>query len=239
MIFLKILDSKIRVVGFKLKMLICESYLLITLDESKGKNYLRAGIAKDECFAGAWIMDLFLRRKVSIEGKKLSVIDINSTGDKYLDEILSILNNSKMTHKTRYWIRILSFQHKITIYDLILKRLESQGVLKFEKESFLKIFKRWGYFFLQPEVKQSLLEQIRNVIINNLDPDINLLCLLSLLKISRLIKVYIPKEYRKVAKYRIDELIRFGTYDPKHLEMIVSIRKAIKDALSGGAPYIP
>ncbi|MFW9946512.1 MAG: GPP34 family phosphoprotein [Candidatus Odinarchaeota archaeon] len=220
-------------------MLISESYFLITLDESKGKNYLRAGIAKDECFAGAWIMDLILRGKLEIEGKKLRVIDTTSTGDEYLDEVLNILYDTKMTHKTRYWVRILSFTHKITIYDLILKRLESQGVLKFEKESYLKIFKRWGYFFLQPEVKQSLLEQIRNVIINNLDPDINLLCLLSLLPISRLIKVYIPKEYRKVAKYRIDQLIRFGKYDPKHLEMIKSIKKAIKDALRGGAVHLP
>jgi len=220
-------------------MLISESYLLITLDESKGKHYLRAGIAKDECFAAAWIMDLILRGKLAIEGKKLKVIDPSSTGDEYLDDILNVLKGSKMIHKIRYWIRIFSSQQKIKLNDLTLKRLESQGVLKFEKEPFLKIFKRWGYFFIQPEVKKSLVEQIRNVIIDNLDPDIYLLCLLNLLKISRLIKVYIPKEYRKVAKYRIDELIRFGKYDPKHLEMIISMKKAIKDALSRGAPYIP
>ena len=220
-------------------MLICESYLLITLDESKGKHYVRQGIAKDECFSAAWIMDLIFRGKLAIEGKKLKVIDTNSTGDEYLDDILNVLKGSKMIHKIRYWIRILSSQQKMKLYDLTLKRLESQGVLKFEKESFLKIFKKWGYFFIQPEVKQSLVEQIRNVIINNLDPDIYLLCLLNLLKISRLIKVYIPKEYRKVAKYRIEELIRFGKYNPKHLEMIVSIKKAIKDALSGGGVYIP
>ena len=220
-------------------MLISVSYFLITLDESKGKHYLRAGVARDECFAAAWLMDLILRGKLAIEKKKLKVIDSNSTGDEYLDEILNILKDSKMIHKIRYWIRILSFQQKMKIYDLILKRLESQGILKFEKESFLKIFKKWGYFFLQPEVKQSLLEQIRNVFINNLDPDIHLLCLLSLLKISRLIRVYIPKEYRKVAKYRIDQLIRFGKYDPRHLEMIIRMKKAIKDALSGGVVYIP
>lgn len=220
-------------------MLISESYLLITLDESKGKHYIRQGIAKDECFAGAWIMDLIFRGKLAIERKKLKVIDTKSTGDEYLDDILNVLKGSKMIHKIRYWIRILSSQQKMKLYDLTLKRLESQGVLKFEKESFLKIFKRWGYFFIQPAVKKSLVEQIRNVIFNNLDPDIYLLCLLNLLRISRLIRVYIPKEYRKVAKYRINELIRFGKYNPKHLEMIVSIQKAIKDALSGGAPYLP
>ena len=220
-------------------MLISESYLLITLDETEGKHYVRQGIAKDECFAGAWIMDLIFRGKLAIERKKLKVIDTNSTGDEYLDDILNVLKGSKMIHKIRYWIRILSSQQKMKLYDLTLKRLESQGVLKFEKEPFLKIFKRWGYFFIQPEVKKSLVEQIRNVIINNLDPDIYLLCLLNFLRISRLIRVYIPKEYRKKAKYRIIELIRFGKYNPKHLEMIVSIKKAIKDALSGGVPYIP
>ena len=72
----------------------------------------------------------------------------------------------------------------------------------------------------------------KKVVIDNLDPDIELLCLLSLLKVSRLIKVYISKEYRKQAKNRIDELLHYGSYDPNHLEMILSVIKAINDIMA-------
>ena len=78
------------------------------------------------------------------------------------------------------------------------------------------------------------LERIQKFFSDDLDPDIELLCLLSLLKNSRLTKASISKEYRKIAKYRIEELVRVGNYDPSHLEMIVKTRKALRDSMREG-----
>lgn len=213
-------------------MLISESYLLVFLEKWKHEDSITPGSSESICLAGAWIMDLILREKLLIEGKNLRVIDTNSTGDEYLDEILTIIKDSKKIRKLKRWVDLLSKRHNFQNYTLVLKRLESQGILKFEARVTAKIFYKWTYDFIKPEVKQSLLEQIQKVFTDNLDPDTELLCLLSLLRISRLIKFCISKEDREVAKYRIEDLVRSGNYDPSHLEMILKIKKAYNSTLS-------
>jgi len=215
-------------------MLICESFLLLILEKWKHRNSIALGSYDSKCLPGAGIMDLILRENLLLEGKKLRVIDTNSTGDESLDEILAIIKDSKKIRKLYRWVERLSYYHSIQLYTLVFKSLESQGILKFEKRVTAKIFYKWRYDFTRPEVIQLLLERIQKVFSDNLDPDIELLCLLSLFKISKLIKVCISKEYRKIAKYRIEELVRVGNYDPSHLEMIVKTRRALRDAMREG-----
>ncbi len=215
-------------------MLICENFLLLILGKWKHRNFIAVGSEGSKCLIGAGIMDLILREKLLLEGKKLRVIDTNLTGDEFLDKILTIIKDSKKIRKLYRWIERLSYNHIIQLNTLVFKSLESQGILKFERRVTAKIFYRWKFDLTRPEVIQSLLERIQKVFSDDLDPDIELLCLLSLLKISRLTKASISKEYRKIAKYRIKELIRVGNYDPIHLEMIVKTRKALRDSMREG-----
>ena len=212
-------------------MLISRNYLLMILDDERGKRYSRASAAKDLGLAGAMLMDLFLRGKISIERKRVKIIDPSTTGDEYLDEILGILLHSKRERKLRIWVDKLSRRYK-TYYYLFFMRLEDQGIVRREVKKALKIFEITRFYLQRPEVKATILEQIQNVIVNNLSPGIELLCLLSLLKVSNLIKVYIAKEYRKEVKRRIDEMIQSEILDPRNQEMIMSITKAIKDIMN-------
>ena len=213
-------------------MLISENYLLVSLENWKRQDSITPGASESICLAGAWIMDLILREKLLIEGKQLRVVDTNSTGDEYLDEILTILKDSKKMRKLKRWVDLLSRRHIFQNYTVALKRLESQGILKFEGKVTARIFYKFSYNYTKPEVKQSLLEQIQKVLINNVDPDSELLCLLSLIRFSSLYKVCIPKEYSKAAKLRIEDLLRSGNYDPSLLEMISKIKKAYRSTLS-------
>lgn len=211
-------------------MLICESYLLVFLEKWKHRKSIAVGQENTVCLAGAGIMDLILRGKLMIERKRLKLIDTNPTGVEYLDEILAMIKDSKKIRKLNRWIILISNYRSIKCDSLVFKSLENQGILQFEK----RIFYKWRYNFIRPEVIQSLLQRIQNAFIDNLDPDIELLCLLSLLKITRLFKVCISKEYRNQVKYRMEQLLRFGNYDPSHLEMIVKTKKAIRNALREG-----
>lgn len=47
-------------------MLVSRNYLLMILDEEKGKIYSRASAAKDLGLIGAMMMDLYLRGKILI-----------------------------------------------------------------------------------------------------------------------------------------------------------------------------
>ena len=66
----------------------------------------------------------------------------------------------------------------------------------------------------------------------NLSPGEDLICLLSLLKVCNLIKVYVAKEYRKQVKRKINELVQSETLDPKTREMIQIITKSIVDIIT-------
>jgi len=212
-------------------MLVSRNYLLMILDEEKGKVYSRASAAKDLGLIGAMVMDLYLRSKILIERKKIRVIDPTLTGDEILDDILMILNSSKKIRKLNRWIDKMSRRYK-TYYYAFFKRLEEQNILKIEVKKTFKIFETKRFYLQRPEVKMVILEHIQNVIVNNLSPNIDLLCLLSLLDVSGLLKVYIAKEYRKQVRIRIEELISSENLNPRDHEMIISITKAIKDIIA-------
>ncbi len=212
-------------------MLVSRNYLLMILDEEKGKIYSRASAAKDLGLIGAMMMDLYLRGKILIERKKIRIIDPTSTGDEYLDDILEILKSSKKIRKLNRWIDRISRRYK-TYYYAFFKRLEKQEILKIEVKKTFKIFETKRFYLQRPEVKMVILEQIQNTIVNNLSPSIDLLCLLSLIEVSGLIKVYIAKEFRKQVRMRIEELIYTENLNPRDQEMIISITKAIKDTIA-------
>lgn len=213
-------------------MLICESYVLVFLEKWKHRKSVAFGHEGTVCLAGAGIMDLYLRGKLIKEGKRLKVIDTNPTGVEFLNEILTLINDSQKIRKLKRWIILLSNYRNIKSDSLVFKNLENQGILQCEKKVTAKIFYKWRYSIIRQEVIQSLLQRIQNVFIDTPDPDIEFLCLLKLLQIGRLFNVCISKEYRSIAKRRLELLLRVGNYDPNHLDMILSIKKSIKSALT-------
>lgn len=212
-------------------MTVLRNYLLMILDEEKGKRYLRVSVEKDLGFAGAFLMDLYLQGQILIEKKKVKVVESSKTGDEYLDEIFEIIKTSKKIRKVTYWIVKLARKYK-TYSQAYYKRLEQQGILNIEEKKILQIFSTQRFYLQKPEVKMELLEQIQNTIINNLSPEADLICMLSLMKVSKLIKMYFSKEYRKQAKSRIDELIHSENLKPNTRDMILIITKSIEDIMT-------
>lgn len=223
-------------------MLICESYLLIYLEKWKDRKSVAIGRDAIVCLAGAGIMDLILRGKLMLDGKRIKLIDINPTGNEFLDEILTMVKESKKVRKLYSWITRISGKNSMDRINIVFKSLENQGILQFEKRVAAKIFYKWGYNFIKPELIQSLLQQVQDAFIDSsIEPEIELLCLLNLLQQSRLFNACISKEYRNIVKHRMEQLLLFGNYDPSHLEMIKLLKKAIKSALSSelGLEAIP
>ena len=211
-------------------MLICESYLLIYLERWKDRDTITITNPAGVCLVGAGIMDLILRGKLMIEGKKLITHDTSPTGIAFLDEILTMIKDSKKIRKLNRWVIGISGYHSLQRYNLIFQNLERQGIIKFQQIVSGRIFIKWKYEFTNPEVISSLLERIEKVFIETIDPEIELFCLLNLLRISRLFKISVSEEYRKTAKFRMEQLLQAGDYDPNHLEMIVKIKKAYRAA---------
>ncbi|MHA1292196.1 MAG: GOLPH3/VPS74 family protein [Promethearchaeota archaeon] len=221
-------------------MLISEGLLLILLSEKKGRNYIYAWFRQDLLLAGALLMDLFIQNKILIDKSKVRLIDSTPNGVQFLDDIIEIWNlklfkkerKREVGIKLKHMINFLSGRYRI-YYLQIMRRLENQGILKIEEKKILKIFPLVGkfkrFYLVQLEIKQRLIEKIQTIIINNQEPDDYFLCLLNLLKESHLIRVYIPKGFRKQAKNRIDEAILSEKADIDIRNMIINIIETIID----------
>jgi len=204
-------------------MLVSEMFLLMLLDGRKGKVFSRGRGTKDLGLAGAMILDLYLRGRVSIYGKKSRILDYHISGYPYLDQILVFLYRSKRPLKLKTWLnRVSHFYKKLAQY--IFQRLENQGIL-------ICGFKKRRYYLVKPEIKNSLLDQMKKVVINNMSPGIELLCLLSLMKVCRLFKIYFIRKFRKQVRRRIKELLHSPYYTPNARQIILSIIKAIEQII--------
>ena len=185
-------------------MLVSEEFILLLLDEKSGKQIPYTN--KSLGLAGAIIMDLTLQKKVTFDGKKLKVVDSTSTRDGFLDTFLYEIKASKKKLKLEQWLNKFSRNYKDK-FKALLARLKDREIIKKEEEKILKIFRSVRYRFLKPEIKKNLLEQIQGVLLDEIDSNEHLICLLSLIKASNLYRALFTKEFRKQFKNIIDELI--------------------------------
>ncbi|MFX1288249.1 MAG: hypothetical protein ACFFFY_06795, partial [Promethearchaeota archaeon] len=106
--------------------------------------------------------------------------------------------------------------------------MEQEGILKSENSSDLNT----KLFYLQkPEIKSQFLEIIHNVVSNKKSPSIDIICLLTLLEESKLIKIYLPRDLRKKARSRIKESLNSERLDSLKKEMVLRIKKEIVNVI--------
>ena len=197
----------------------------MVLDEQRGKRHSRG--YESLGFAGALLLDLYLQGNITIRQKKVIIIDYKQTEDKYLDQILEILKNSKFERSIFRWIDKLSTYYK-KYYYLYLENLEQQGFLS---SKIRPILKTKLYYLEDQNIKTQLLKKINNFGTNNSEFSIETFCLLVLLDISKLINAYIPWKLRKKTRDLIVEILNSGQIDSSLRDLILRIRKEITNVV--------
>ncbi|MHA2289168.1 MAG: GOLPH3/VPS74 family protein [Promethearchaeota archaeon] len=196
----------------------------MVLNEEKGTSYAKG--YESLGFAGGLLMDLFLQGKISFKETEVEIIDGSSTGDEFLDPILEIIKTSDKKRSLMNWIDKLS--QKYDYYYLYFDLMEQQGILKSEISPGLKTKL---YYLQKPEIKSQLLEKIHDIVDNNDEVSINLVCLLTLLEESSLIKEYQPRNLRKKIKTRIKETLSSEKFDSTSRVMILRVKKEIVNVI--------
>jgi len=200
-------------------MLLAEKVLLFLINEKKNKLYstFRGGNGRFTCggLTIACLLDLYLKKKISFEksGKRriiINLIDDSSTGDSYLDTLIAEIKAYK---KERYFSKIRFKLSNLKrrnwrFYDVInmfLERLDKQGIIKHEKD--VAAYGGGSDIIIKPEVKKEIRDNIRAIVLENKDPDLEMLCLLTLIRGFRLFVIAFTWEHNKEAKKRIRELL--------------------------------
>ena len=196
----------------------------MVLDEQTGSSYSKG--YESLGFAGGLLLDLFLQGKIALAGSNIEVIDSSATGDEFLDSIFEIIKTSDEKRNLMNWIDRLS--QKYAYYYLYFDLMEKEGLLKSEISPLLKTKL---YYLQKPEIKEQLLGKIHNVVNNSKEASFNIICLLTLLEESNLIKVYMPRDLRKKVKNLLKRILNSDQFDYLSREMILKIKKEIVNVI--------
>ena len=191
-------------------MLIAEELLLVRHLDTKGNLYNSADELLDLTVSGGILAELFLAGRIRIQAGRLVVVDSSSAGDPLLDEALTrLLPGNSVEPEDPEWVGPIIAQ--LPFGRRLLDRLIHQDILRREEKRTLGILRGYTYLLQNPAVRQRLIDQERQVMIDGVAPDARSATLIFM--IGTLGDVDPPKQSRKEKKVyqdRWEEL--FGDY---------------------------
>ncbi len=177
-----------------------EEYVLIALDDSKGQfvidsTHLHYGLA------GAVLLELALREKVSIEGDYVKINDSATVTEIALNKALEYLKEKAKSVKVKDVITAFARQAGEFKQD-VLQRLINKGILKKEEHKILWIIPNNKYPTSNLSPENKVRERLKAVMIHGAESEPRDIMLLSLIDVSDLTKEAFrdKDDYQKVKK---------------------------------------
>jgi len=182
-----------------------EEYLLIALDDSKGQfvidsTHLHYG------FAGAVLLELALREKVSISGEYVRVNDSSAVTEVALNKALEYIEEKAKSTRVKDVINGLAKQANDLKQD-VLQRLINKGILKKEEHKILWLIPNNKYPASDMTPENKVRERIKAVMLYGAKSEPRDIMLLSLIDVSDLTReAFRDKEDYKKVKEKIKEV---------------------------------
>ncbi len=203
-------------------MLISEEFLLLALDDDSGKISYSGASSFPFGMVSGFLLDLLFRGRIVLKDRRVKLIDMSSTSDPLLDDILKRMGELSRELRLRSWIIQLSVAFRNVYSKGILSRLTDQGVLVREEKPRLKIFHSIRHPLVQPAIKDQVLQRIEGIILDKQDADAHFIALLSLVQECGLIGSLFIRQYRGIAETRIQELLTSDKISNQEREIINS-----------------
>ena len=206
---------------------LCEELLILSIEDGKGaltpftSDVLRYGLA------GAILADLALQEKVTLEKSKLELVDLTSTGDAILDEVIALLAKESKPRKVSHWINSMGSK-KIT--RRIINQLSDKGVLRSEEQRYSWVIPYEGNPLMNVSAKYWLKLRLRTIVLAGEEPELRMVLLLSLLRACRLLNLVVTRDERSEAARQVGELVKGETIGEAVAYVIKKIEKAASSA---------
>ena len=182
-----------------------EQLLLLGLDDEKGGVSFSASMALPYGLAGATLMELILRGRLTTEDGKLVVTDPSPTGDDLLDEATAVIGSANRPRDAKHWVSNLNGKlkrHERRLED----RLVSRGVLRRDERKLLWLIPDNRYPTVDPGPEADVRQRIRAVLLQDAEPDARTAVLISLAKACEVLDPLLASDERRAAKQRIKEI---------------------------------
>ncbi|HEY0089974.1 MAG TPA: GPP34 family phosphoprotein [Candidatus Lokiarchaeia archaeon] len=197
---------------------ISDIFVILSIDNEKEKFYDLFEKDGDLKIAGAFLIDLANFGKIQIINNKIYVKNPNPIGDQILDLAFNIIKSYKKPKSSRkFFYKISTKELFQELFELILNKLKIYGIIEYQKV--IKHHKFIKYYFkgrfsknfilkkIEVDIRNSILNELLNILLNDKEPDMKYYCLLCLLSVDEMYKVFIEKNNYKKVKERINILI--------------------------------
>lgn len=217
-----------------MKLSLTEELLLLSLNDEKGTVVFAASTGLPFGLAGAVLMELAVREKIKVDGKKLVVIDSGNTGDAILDECLGLLRGALKPRTVQSWISKLG--DRKSIRRGYLDRLVEKRILRREEHRVLWVFPATRFPTSNPLEELEVRRRLRNAALTATAPDLQTLLLVSLVQACDLFGELFPdRDERKKAKKRFAALAREEVFGKAVAEQIAAVIIVVCSAAAVGA----
>ena len=180
---------------------LAEELLLLALKDEKGTAVFSASTALPFGLAGAVLMDLTLRKKIRLDGKRVVAVDGMGPGDPILQPCWQLIQEKEKPRTIRHWIDKFSRTGKIR--NRCLERLVQEEILRLERRRVLLIFPGRRFPTADPRPETEARKRLRRVVLEDKPADDRTMMLLSLVRACDLIREVFPGPEKKEARKKI------------------------------------
>ncbi len=177
-----------------------EDFLLIATDPLSGKPLIASPQA-DPVFGGAFMLDLVTAGRLTVEGEgrkaRVVVVDHAPVDDELIEQAFHRIRN-KGRQKPQTAVTRLGKNGRKLVYE----SLAAKGVVRPRQAKALGIFTLTRHDVIDTARRNDLLTRIRSSLLHHLPIDAETGPLIGLLAASDMVKVFVDKPDRKVAKAR-------------------------------------
>ncbi len=189
-----------------MKLNLAEEFVLLALNDETGK-WVAEGTALQLAIPGALLIELFQLNKLTMDNKKVIVLDSTPTGDAQLDEALNLITSAKKTRKPNYWVQKLASKMK-KLKEIMVNRLVEKNIVKVEEDKVLWLFDVKHYPTENPMPELEIRQKLDSIILQGSQPDDHMAALISLAYTCNLAKELFDKEVRKEATKRMKQIAK-------------------------------
>jgi hypothetical protein len=183
-----------------------EELMLLALDDNTGtvaqnaQGPLKAGLVS------AALTELTLTGRLKVDGYG-NVIAANAApmGDDVLDDVLSRVGRAQPPRPTHAWLQHLANDLR-DVEGRVRNRLVQRGILRQEESRKFFIIREVRFPTQNPGFEANVRSRLREVVINNAQPDERTMALIGLVKLTNLVETVFAYTEWQQARQRIDQL---------------------------------
>jgi hypothetical protein len=149
---------------------------------------------------GGCMIELSIAGRITLEGKKLQVIDRRPTGAEPQDSVLAKFAESKPRKPADWMPKLERRCGRSAVAETLL------GVLRAERRTHLRIFYSTRYMQADPALRDGVLARLEGPVLRGTGPDERTAALASLVLAVELQKHLFPGADRKAVKRRLKEI---------------------------------